>query len=222
MAGRRAADAASAFGRLSTATTPQPPDTVAPEPPDAPAPQPHGAGEPQPPDAGTPQPHGATATQRRDATTARPHATTAPGVQGTTTTRTQGDAAPELPDTVTSQPHGTRASRPRGTATPQPQGTPRSGSQSAVAPQPPDAMAPRGHDTIRRVIRKFAVRLYDATEDDALNRLRRELRNLLGRTPSASETAAAALVVADADPAFRQAVAEQICRHPRREGEPGK
>jgi hypothetical protein len=61
-------------------------------------------------------------------------------------------------------------------------------------------------------VRRFTVRLYDSAHDDAVTALRRQLREVLGRSPGASEIAAAAISVAAEHPAFRAAIADQLRR----------
>jgi hypothetical protein len=99
-------------------------------------------------------------------------------------------------------PNGAVAPEPHIDATPGPQGE--------RAPEPQDSTAPKP----RVVVRKWAVRLYDLSEDEAWNTLWHHLRGDLGRLPS---IAAASGVAAAQDPTVRAAIAAYLREHPRRE-----
>lgn len=66
--------------------------------------------------------------------------------------------------------------------------------EESSAPKRLGAVAPQRQ---QKPVRRFTVRVYNEAEDDAINQLRRTLREDLGRSPSASELAAAALYVAN-------------------------
>lgn len=91
-------------------------------------------------------------------------------------------------------------------------------SQGAVAPQSQGVVAPL--PPASAVVRRFTVRMWSEDEDASLEALRRALRARLGRLPSASETAVAAVVVTARGTIppgglLVDLVAEQIRRNPR-------